>query len=224
MFGNKGFTLIEVLVALFIMSIGFLALSQMQYLSLKQSQLAYSGTTASNLIQSLSDIDLSRIRIINRNNIVLVNDIISGNGNNTHQDYCNNNLCNNECPCDPFHAFTAFADEDSPLSICTAIKNEYHKLNFDETIISTNPAVSCNNTANEYFLTRTINVDTRVPGERTYNIAYTIKNRYQQVNYPDELGNSLATQYIKISAHVDSTILASAPDGISNLLVIPNIP
>ncbi|MGI9534383.1 MAG: type IV pilus modification PilV family protein [Thermodesulfobacteriota bacterium] len=33
---NSGFTLIEILVAVFLMAVGFLALSQMQYLSFRQ--------------------------------------------------------------------------------------------------------------------------------------------------------------------------------------------
>ncbi len=227
--GDKvGFTLIEVLVALFIMSIGFLALSQMQYLSLRQSQLAYSGTTATNIIQAFSDSDLSRMRSIHNLNMALVNDLFSG--DITNREYCDNDLCNNECPCDPFSVISDYpataTGNNSPEQICTAIKNENYT--FGETIISDDSTVSCDdilvNTSNEYFLTRTINIDTNVPEERTYKIAYTIKNRYQRIHHPLDLGNSLATQFIKISAHVDTTTLANAPDGISNLLVIPNIP
>ena len=76
-------------------------------------------------------------------------------------------------------------------------------------------------------MTRTIDIEivnTTIPVERTYNIAYTIKNLYQQEAYPLTLGNSLATQFIKISAHVDTNTLDNAPNGISNLLVIPNVP
>jgi len=218
---KEGFTLIEVLVALFIMSIGFLALSQMQYLSLRQSQLAHSGTTATNLIQAFSDSDLSRMRSIHNLNMALVDDLSSGDIIN--RDYCDKKLCKNQCPCDPFSVISNDPTGNNTQHICTAIKNENYK--FGEIGIPDKPAASCKNVtndlSNEYFLTRTIDIDTSVPGERTYSIAYSVKNRYQQVNHPLTFGNSLATQFIKISAHVDTTILAS---GYSNILVIPNIP
>lgn len=230
---NRGFTLIEVLVALFIMSIGFLALSQMQYLSLKQSQLAYSGTTATNISQAFSDSDLNRMRSIHSMNMALIEKIRKGTYTGTSDPalvFCKTELCNNECPCDPFSVISddpGTPTGDDPERICTAIKNENYT--FDETIISDDSTINCNiisdDTGNEYFLTRTINIDTSVPQERTYNIAYTIKNRYQQTKYHEDLGNSLSTHFITISAHVDITTLAIAPEGITNnLLVFPNIP
>ena len=47
---NSGFTLLEILVAVFLMAIGFFAMSQMQFLSLRQSQLAENGTMIITLI------------------------------------------------------------------------------------------------------------------------------------------------------------------------------
>jgi len=230
---SKGFTLIEVLVALFIMSIGFLAISQMQYLSFRQSQLAHSGTTATNMIQAFSDSDLSRMRSIHNLNLALISKIRNGNftdANDTALKFCKTDLCSNECPCDPFLTISENPDtgtEGNPERICTAIDIENYA--FDETIISTNPADSCDDTANKYFLTRTIsiNIDNGIiPEERTYNIAYSVKNRYQQENSPLELGNSLATHFIKISAHIDTSVLEDVDeDGVTNAgLVIPNIP
>jgi len=54
---QNGFTLIEILVAVFIMSVGFLALSQMEFLSVRQKQMAEAGSNATNTIQFAGDRD-----------------------------------------------------------------------------------------------------------------------------------------------------------------------
>jgi len=59
---QNGFTLIEILVSVFIMSIGFLALSQMEFLSVRQTRLAEQGTMATNIIQFISDRDASEVK------------------------------------------------------------------------------------------------------------------------------------------------------------------
>jgi len=215
---HKGFTLIEVLVALFIMSIGFLALSQMQYLSFRQSQLAHSGTTATNMIQAFSESDLSAVRNINKLNQNLVNKLSSGTSDIRRDlEYCKNNENCDACPCDPFLTITSQPDTNNTLRNCIVL---------DSTIPATKKG-ECDSTPGEYFLTRTITVDidnNSNPVERNYKLAYTVKNQNQQSKSPLDLGSSLATQFIEINAHVDSTILATVGGNFSRILVIPNIP
>ncbi|HSG31802.1 MAG TPA: prepilin-type N-terminal cleavage/methylation domain-containing protein [Thermodesulfobacteriota bacterium] len=61
---TSGFTLLEILVAVFIMSVGFLALSQMEFLSVRQKQMAEAGSNATNIIQAAADKDLAEIKRI----------------------------------------------------------------------------------------------------------------------------------------------------------------
>jgi len=62
---NKaGFTLIEILVSVLIMSVGFLALSQMGFLSLRLKQMAEEGTDATQVIQFITDRDLAQVKRI----------------------------------------------------------------------------------------------------------------------------------------------------------------
>ena len=84
---NKGFTLIEILVALAITSIGFLAMSQMQYLSLRQTTLAQVGSQSTNLIQSLIDRDTKFARIIHLLNSRVYIDSQSGTTITTKDNY-----------------------------------------------------------------------------------------------------------------------------------------
>src|SRR3989337_3203505 len=61
---QEGFTLIELLSATLIMSIGFIAFAEMQFLSLLQKQRAELGSTATNAIQFISDRDIAEVKRI----------------------------------------------------------------------------------------------------------------------------------------------------------------
>ena len=82
----SGFTIVEILVAVFIISIGVLALSQMEILSLRQYQLAEQGTMATNIIQFISDRDVAEVkrRTLLNNEVYL--DYL--NARNADFDYC----------------------------------------------------------------------------------------------------------------------------------------
>ncbi len=224
---NKGFTLIEVLVAVFIMSIGFLALSQMQYLSFRQTQLAHSGTTATNLIQAFSDSDLSRIRMIdglNQNLVTRLSENEEIGNNDPVFAYCSTSPCNGSCPCDPFRTILERTDQDNTFSSCMGIDIDNNSI--DSPIYSTD-STDCGAPGSDYFLVRTIDlrVDNNIrPPQRTYNIEYSVKSPGQLRKNGFNAGISLATNTIEIVAYVDTTTLASAPDDIERILIIPNIP
>jgi len=224
---NKGFTLIEVLVALFIMSIGFLALSQMQYLSFRQTQLAHSGTTATNLIQAFIDSDLSRIKMIHNLNQNLVNRLQTGediDSSDPALTYCNSEPCDGICPCDPFKTINTVTDVNNIVTACSGVDLE--SANVEEPVYSTDTA-NCENPGVDFYIVRSVDLrvnNNEIPPQRTFNIEYSVRNPGQFNRNGLSSGSSLATNTIEISAHVDTTILASAPDGIERLLVIPNIP
>ena len=107
-----GFTLIEILVAVFLIAIGFFAMSQMQFLSLRQSQMAENGTIATNIIQAVSENDLAEIRNIHKLNLNYLNNPIDNS-------YCttgSGNICSGTCQsrrcCPP----TCMAQNPSPVS------------------------------------------------------------------------------------------------------------
>ncbi|MBI2485479.1 MAG: prepilin-type N-terminal cleavage/methylation domain-containing protein [Deltaproteobacteria bacterium] len=103
---QDGFTLLEILVAVFIMSLGFLAAAQMQFLSLRQKQLAEQGTIATNVIQYISDNDMAEVRRRYLLNATAYIDAQAGRAPNLN--YCNgsaNSVCG-VCPCDPLEAIT----------------------------------------------------------------------------------------------------------------------
>jgi len=59
---ESGFTLIEILVAMMIISVGYLAFSQMGFLSLRLKQMAERGTDATQVIQFITDRDLAQVK------------------------------------------------------------------------------------------------------------------------------------------------------------------
>ncbi|MCL4246501.1 MAG: prepilin-type N-terminal cleavage/methylation domain-containing protein, partial [Candidatus Dadabacteria bacterium] len=59
---QRGFTFTEIIIAISIMALGFLAMAQMQYLSLRQKQRAEQGTVATNIIQFIADRDIERVK------------------------------------------------------------------------------------------------------------------------------------------------------------------
>jgi len=101
---QKGFTFIEVIIALSIMAIGFLATSQMQFLSLRQKQLAEDGTIATNIIQFIADQDMSTARQIHLLNSIAFIEALAGrlsplSTSEPHLQHCigEKNICD-ECP------------------------------------------------------------------------------------------------------------------------------
>ncbi|MEZ4547618.1 MAG: prepilin-type N-terminal cleavage/methylation domain-containing protein [Thermodesulfobacteriota bacterium] len=59
---ERGFTFTEIIIAISIMALGFLAMAQMQYLSLRQKQRAEQGTVATNVIQFIADRDMEEVK------------------------------------------------------------------------------------------------------------------------------------------------------------------
>ena len=232
---KKGFTILEILVALGIMTLGFLAMSQMQYLSLRQSNLAESGTIATNIIQYASDRDMARVRRLHLLNSRVYLDSQAGKTITSQDDYCNSGvdgICLT-CPCDPFQVFTLQSLTDGAVeNRCSVIDIE----NFDPENIDyqdVDDPTQC--TDSEFYLVRRVTTafdNTATPNEINLNVTYAIKNQKQydeagfETSEPDfTLNKSLAVQKYRLSAHVDTgwnnfvTIV-----GNWNQVVVPHIP
>ena len=229
---NKGFTLLEILVALGIMVIGFLAMSQMQYLSLRQSNMAESGTIATNIIQFASDRDMSEAKRLHLLNSRVYLDSQAGRSINKQDDYCTTSggPCA-DCPCDPLEAFTSQSLTDGSVeNRCSVIDI----VEFDpESIDYKDDVTLC--TDSEFYLVRrvTSNVDVvSLPNEINLNVSYAIKTQKQfdesgfETSEPDfTINKSLAVQKYRVSAHVDTgwdNFVTTTGDW--SQVVIPHIP
>ena len=232
---NKGFTLLEILMALGIMAFGFIAMSQMQYLSLRQSNLAESGTVATNIIQFAGDRDMARAKRLHLLNSRVYLDSQAGKTIGIQNDYCSGGtdaVCA-ECPCNPLEVFTTQSLTDGSVeNRCSVIDIN----NFDPESIdyqAVDDLSQC--TDSEFYLLRrvTAEVDATVaPTELNLNISYAVKNQTQlddsgfELSEPDyTINQSLVVQKYRVSAHVDTgwnNFVTSA--GNWNLVVIPHIP
>jgi len=229
---NKGFTLLEILIALGIMVIGFLAMSQMQYLSLRQSNLAESGTVATNIIQFASDRDMSEAKRLHLLNSRVYLDSQAGRPINLQDNYCAGvgSVCA-QCPCDPLEIFTSQSTTDGSVeNRCSVIDIE----DFDPASIDYKDNVTlC--TDSEFYLVRRVTSGfdaTVVPNEINLNVSYAIKNQKQfdesgfETAEPDfTLNQSLAVQKYRVSAHVDTgwdNFVTTVGDW--SQVVIPHIP
>lgn len=75
---QEGFTLAEMLVAVSIMALGFLALAEMQYLSLRQKQKSEFGTIATNIIQFVADRDIEEVKRLHLLNAIAHSSCVAG--------------------------------------------------------------------------------------------------------------------------------------------------
>ncbi len=247
---NKGFTLYEILVALAITSIGFLAMSQMQYLSLRQTTLAQIGSKSTNLLQSLTDRDTQFARIIHLMNSRVYLDSVSGTTITTQDNYCDgtpptsclNPPCSDPCticPCDPLTIFTSDPTTNNTETTCAFLST----VEFDPTNIKyetnkglcSNPACLAEETPcrQELFVVRRVvtTVDqTTIPQEINLRVTYAIKTPKQFADFnlddPIRIIDTVVAQTYLTSAHIDqnwNTYINIPGQDWSNV-TIPHIP
>jgi prepilin-type N-terminal cleavage/methylation domain-containing protein len=75
---QDGFTLAEILIAVAIMALGFMAVAEMQYLSLRQKQKSELGSIATNMIQFVADKDMEEVRRLHLLNTIAHSDCVAG--------------------------------------------------------------------------------------------------------------------------------------------------
>lgn len=210
---QNGFTLTEILIATFIMALGFLAVAQMEFLSLRQKQQAEIGTVATNAIQFVTDRDMAEVR---SRHLLNSTAYIDAQASRTPSlDYCNGSatsICA-ACPCDPLEALTPNPDNAVTETICAAIDS--HNLD-PNTLVFRASATQCQTDAaalpadsEVYYLVKqtTTTIDAGVtPNIVTVATTYAVKTPTQF----DETGlgsvtirDSLASQTYTVTAHVD---------------------
>lgn len=242
---QKGFTLLEILVALGIMTIGFLAMSQMQYLSVLQTQRASDGTLATNIIQYAVDKDLQDLRRTHLLNSKVYIDAQAQRPFSAMPEYCDGTApsscpeasdvtCQDpcqSCPCDPVNEiFGVDTTQDDTQTSCAVIDNieEFdvtklrYEINFDNCINS------------DFYLVRsvnsdfTLNPDPTLDDELAVNILYGLKNRRQfstdALRESFTLKDTIALQSMRITAQIATDWDEVIIDPNWNRIVIPHIP
>lgn len=205
--GESGFTLIEIIVALLIMVIGFLAMSQMQYLSLRQHMLADSGTVGTNYLQALSERDMAEVRRFHLLNSRAY--LVAQSGAVPNLQYCSGgqDAACDSCPCDPMEVLTTNTGATNTESSCASIS----KKDFDPADVDYGTShEDC--TGGDLYLVRRVEttVDTvSIPNIIEVNITYAIKTPQQFANYnfgdaEITIPSSVVVQNYSTSAHIDN--------------------
>ncbi len=245
---SKGFTLLEILVALGIMAVGFLAMSQMQYLSFKQKTLAESGTFATNMIGTVSDFELANARILSLLNARVYLDSQASKTIINQDDYCDGSddaICE-ECPCNPLEEFVSdsfnlLAPGGDTEITCAPIDSNNFNPGDMEFFLEANDCENVDGLTPNFYVFRRVNsnFDTTVtPNLINLNITYILKTAQQFDSDANRtamgsgeitniiFGNSVGQQNIQVSAHVerDWTNFIMLGTGNWNEVIVPHIP
>ena len=244
---RKGFTLLEILVAVAIMAIGFLAMSQMQYLSLRQKTMAETGTFATNIVETVSDFQMADAKRISALNSRVYLDSQASLLIPNQTDYCdgtNDAVCE-QCPCNPMQVFVSDAYDlttNGNEITCAPVDLE----NFDPSQMQFFTQYSqCNSvpdTTPSFYIFRSVNTNfdtATTPNLLSMDITYVIKTT-KQAEHPDNLNKmgtsgaiqnlrfigSEAVQNIQLTGHVerDWTNFIALTGGTWNEVFIPHIP
>ena len=210
---QEGFSFLELLIATLIMSIGFIAFAEMQFLSLLLKQRAELGSTATNAIQFISDRDMAeakRIYLLNSNTR------LDAQAGRLPLDfaYCDGSSANSvcgACPCDPLEAITPNPD-NLPETTCAAIDRH----NFDPTNITfrttkalclTDAAALPANSSPLYVVKKAEPPEIVIPNIVEVQITYAIKTspQFDDTDITSVLiSDSIASQSFGVTAHVDN--------------------
>ena len=186
---DRGFTFTEILIALSIMTIGFLAMAQMQFLSLKQKQDAELGTIATNMIQFISDRDMAEAKRVHMLNSIAYIEaqagrLNPGDENEPHLKYCKtsntDHVCT-ECPCNPLESITIDAPTDgtTETSCATISTHEFDPGNivFAKDGISGAPCETAGDDVFRIIKQVRMTVDNSMaPEVTTLDITYAVKD------------------------------------------------
>lgn len=211
---QKGFTLTEIMIALAIMALGFLAMAQMQFLSLRQKQQAEEGTVATNLLEFVADRDMEEVKRAQLLNSIAFMEaqagrLDPGNASDPHLQYCSTSnskrMCD-ACPCNPLTRVTP--DPSQALQITCAVINVH---DFDpKKVVFKSTAAGCSGSSDDLIIVKRVNSQTVVPADpndptvTTLNVTYGVKTNQQ---FAETGFNSLSkrdtlvTQNMVFSAH-----------------------
>lgn len=230
---RDGFTLIEILVAMMIMAVGFLSMAEMEALSLRQKQYAENGSTATNIIQFVSDRDISEVKrryLLNSSAYLIAQGgFLPCSTSPTYPSqtyttqcydltYCKgstNSVCS-ACPCDPLQAITPTTTDGTTETTCAAIdiqnfdpKNLNFKTSKGQCQTDANALITAKKAALFMIKQATTNVDTTItPNVVTVSITYAVKTQTQFTKTgltSLTIADTLASQASQVTAHVDTT-------------------
>jgi prepilin-type N-terminal cleavage/methylation domain-containing protein len=212
---QKGFTFTEIMIAVTIMALGFLAMAQMQFLSLRQKQLAEQGTAASNVIQFIADRDMEEMKRAHLLNSIAFVEAQAGRLDPTsdsepHLQYCktsNSDRVCDTCPCNPLAEVTP--DPSQALQTTCALIDVH---DFDPKKVSFKSTVSqcTGGTGDSLIVVKQVTSQTVVPEDpnqptvTTLNVTYGIKtkNEFSETGFGSvSKRDTLATQNMVFSAH-----------------------
>lgn len=210
---KQGFTLVELLVTVLIMGTGFLALSQMEYLSLNLKQKAEEGTRGSNVLQLVIDSDISDMKKVHMLNVKAYMDGITT--RSLDLAYCSggtNSYCGT-CPCDPLEILTPNPDNGVTETTCSIVDVE----NFDPTFLDFVDQSTCmsdfetfSNAGNELLIilkqASTTVITTNIPNLVNVDMTYVSKTPEQFIEsgMNIELRNSIVREAFGVTAHIDN--------------------
>jgi len=223
---QEGFTLAELLIAVAIMALGFLAVAEMQYLSLRQKQKSELGTVATNIIQFVADKDMEEVRRLHLLNTIAHSDSVAG--RDPDFSYCDGSEptpctdCPGE-PCDVMKVLTVgqFLDPPEPPDFdeensCAPI--ETHDVDPEKLVFDT-PENNCTDPDADMYIIKNVRAsqekdDTTDVDILTVTLTYAVKTPSQFAetgltiidpnnNNRPILRNSIATQTHIMTAHID---------------------
>ena len=212
---DRGFTFTEILIALSIMTVGFLAMAQMQFLSLKQKQDAELGTIATNMIQFISDRDMAEAKRVHMMNSIAYIEaqagrLVPSSSSESHLQYCTGeaNVCS-ECPCNPLEAITLGAPANDTTETSCALISAH---DFDPSSVEFggeegDGALCKDGGDNVFYIVKQVDTtidDTADPQITTLNITYAVKTpvQFDESDFDSvSIKDSIATQEFTISSH-----------------------
>lgn len=238
--GSRGFTLVEVLVATLIMAVGFLAMAEMEFLSLEQHRFSGYGTLGTNMIQHASDFDIASVRRIHMLNSTAYVDAQAGRVANLA--YCDGNpppscpggTCQDpcsQCPCNPFAVLMPDFGDGRTSTFCSAVdvKNfDPAKLTYRESAslcLADGKALAEGGGVPAYIVRRVAaSIDTGdTPNIARLELTYAMKTERQFRETGLEVGQSgsYAVMSFEVSGHRDdwSTYLPGW-----NSMWVPHVP
>jgi len=205
------------------MAVGFIATAQMEFLSLRQHQLARSGTDGTNVIQYINDTDMANIKSLHLLNSIAFIDAQAGRAPNlTYCDGAPPSTCPEKtcvdpctaCPCNPLSVVTGSANvvNGSVSTQCAVVDLD----EFDPTKLMFHTVdTDCINDANAQlalgieptFIVRVArtNVDqTQTPNIVTIQLTYAVKDtkKFEHTKMSVDERDSLSTMSFAISAHI----------------------
>jgi len=210
---EHGFTLIEILVAMMIISVGYLAFSQMGFLSLRLKQMAERGTDATQVIQFITDRDLAQVKRVHLLNTKTYQDGITV--LSLDFSYCSggtNSVCG-QCPCDPLEVLTTDADPaggSGVVTTCSVVDIEDLNpllLNFTDEATCQSNLSALLSIGNELMVVvrqaSTEVTTTSVPNTVSIDMTYAAKSpqQFKETGNSITLRDSLGREFLTVTAH-----------------------